>query len=101
MNDDDLVRIAVVVGSTKTSISLDGLLATYLSERLGGIEGVRVWAKETVAALEKEWAAKAVGQAVGSRVRAKTGLSRAVQREAFRMLIEGGRSGAETQDAPV
>lgn len=97
--DIDILRVAVMFGNVRTSISIDGILASYLTARLGGVDELRVWAKETVAALEREWGEKASGQEIGSQVHAKTGLSRAVQREAFKLLLDGQPAKREVQHA--
>lgn len=88
MIDDEIVRIAVVYENKKTSVSMDGILANYLVRRLGDLDALRVWTKGTVAQLESSWAEAAAHSAAGERVRASMGLSRAVQREAFRLLLD-------------
>lgn len=97
--DIDILRVAVMFGNVRTSISIDGILASYLTARLGGVDELRAWAKETVAVLEREWEEKASRQEIGSQVHAKTGLSRAVQREAFKLLLDGQPAKREVEHA--
>lgn len=98
LDDDEIIRLMVVFKGKKTSISMDATLAYYLGLNNGGIDSVRAWAKATVVRLEREWNDLAVNLAPGERVRAKTGLSRAIQREGLILLMEGLRK-EETDNA--
>ncbi len=100
MIDDEIVRIAVLFENKKTSISLDGMLANYMVRRLGDIDALRLWAKSTVAHLETTWNQQAAHTAAGDSVKANMGLSRAVQREAFRLLLETPQPVAAAAVAP-
>lgn len=88
-DDRDIVRVAITIGGVKSTISMDGRLSYYLGQKLGGDDKVRGWVRETVTRLEREWAAKAAEATTGERVRANTGLSRAIQREALDEVMSG------------
>jgi hypothetical protein len=101
--NDEIIRIAVSIDNKKTSVSFDSVFIAYLSERLGGLDAVRGWVKETAVRLEREWQDKAVKTTIGGRVRAATGLSRAIQREALHLLMKKAAplEPLEQSDAPV
>lgn len=75
-----IVRIHVVVGGRRTSVSLDELLVQLVMIKLGGAEQIVVWA--TAAA---ERAVQRL-QACPAARRQQIGLSRLVQREAIRLI---------------
>jgi len=86
-NDEELVRIKVVRGDYRSTVSMDILLAKVLSERLGGEPQLKVWIQKTIELLEAKWAQDAIGKNVGERIHAKSGLSRMVQREALKFVL--------------
>ena len=87
-SDDHFVRIAIRSRGVRTSISLDGLLADYLTQKLGSTERLRGWVQETIENIERKDDEAAQFAPIGARLRAKTGLSRAIQREIFRVLFK-------------
>lgn len=86
-DDKDIIRIGVNIGGTKTSISLDGRMFFYLTKKIGDDMSARGWVRETIVRLEREWANAAENVRPGERVRANTGLSRAIQREVLDELM--------------
>ena len=87
--DSDLVLFSVQVGGVRTSVSMDGRMVHYLDKKMGGRDKVSAWVKGTAIRLDEEWREAAQGAAVGVRIRANTGMSRAIQREALDELMRG------------
>lgn len=87
--DRDIFRVAVMKNGVKSSISMDGRFAYHLRRKFGSDEGVRNWVRDTVIRLESTWSAAAAQTGFGQRVRAETGFSRAIQREALEELLQG------------
>lgn len=93
-NDEEIVRIRVSIGNRRSTISMDYVLAEELEKRLGNEDAVKVWVNTAVNRLDQEWAEKSSGMSIGDRVRAKSGLSRMVQREALKFVLDqNSRSG--------
>jgi hypothetical protein len=86
-NEEELVRIKILRGGTRSSISMDLYLASLLKEKLGGEAEFKTWVQTTADELERAWQEKIAQTPVGGRVRAKSGLSRLVQREAIRRVL--------------
>lgn len=86
-DNQDLVRVAIVIGGVKSSVSMDGRLFHYMTLKLGDKDQVRNWVRDTVRRLEREWGENAERIAYGDQVRANTGISRAVQREVIDELM--------------
>lgn len=86
-NDEELVRVKILRAGCRSSVSMDIFLANVLKEKLGGEAEFKRWIQTTADALEREWQEKALSLPVGSRVRARSGLSRMVQREALRRVL--------------
>lgn len=98
----DIVRVSVTIGGIKTSVSMDGRMFYFLGLKFGGEEDARVWVRNTLARLESEWAEAASKADVGDRIRANTGLSRAIQREAIEELCSYLKSpGASVATVPT
>jgi len=95
-DDRDIFRVAIMKNGVKSSISMDGQFAHYLQLKLGSEDRVRSWVRETATRLEREWSEAAVSAEAGQRVRANTGLSRAIQREALDELLRGVSFTAES-----
>ncbi|TRZ89380.1 MAG: hypothetical protein D4R84_17875 [Rhodocyclaceae bacterium] len=86
---DEIVRLSVKRAGRKTSVSMDAYLANAMMRHLDGdLAVLRDWAQRRVDLLETEWEAQASGKAVGDRVRVQSGISRLVQREMLRELLE-------------
>lgn len=86
-NEEELVRIRIRRGGYRSSISMDLFLANILKEKLGGEAEFKTWVQATVDSLEKQWGEMAVATRAGSRVRARSGMSRMIQREAIRRVL--------------
>lgn len=91
-NVEELVRIKISRGGTRSSVSMDLFLADVLKEKLGGEAEFKTWIQTTVDVLEREWQDRALTSRVGSRIRARSGLSRMIQREALRRVLEASDS---------
>lgn len=87
MNNEELVRVRIQRAGYRSSVSMDLFLANTLKEKLGGDAEFKSWIQETVDKLEREWEEKAADTKTGSRVHARSGLSRMVQREAIRRVL--------------
>lgn len=85
--EEELVRINIMRGGIRSTISMDWLLGSTLAEMVGGETGLRNWVQDTVDRLEAEWANKTLESRAGDRVHAKSGLSRMVQREALKYVL--------------
>lgn len=86
-NEEELVRIRIRRGGYRSSISMDLFLANVLKEKLGGEAEFKSWVQTTVDQLEQQWEDKAASMRAGSRVCARSGLSRMIQREAIRRVL--------------
>lgn len=86
-NEEELVRIKILRGRSRSSVSMDLFLANALQEKLGGEAEFKTWVQSTVDELERRWQETALKVAAGSRVRARSGLSRMIQREAIRRVL--------------
>lgn len=86
-SEEELVRIKILRGGYRSSISMDLFLAGVLTEKLGGEAEFKVWVQTTADELERAWQDKVSHTAAGGRVRAKSGLSRLIQREAIRRVL--------------
>ncbi len=86
-NEEELVRIKIVRGGARSSVSMDVFLASVLKEKLGGDAEFKAWVQTTADELERTWQEKALLLPAGSRVRARSGLSRMIQREALRRVL--------------
>lgn len=86
-NEEELVRVKILRGGHRSSVSMDYYLASLLKDRLGGEAPFRDWVQTTADELERSWQEKAGASAVGSRIRARSGLSRMIQREAIRYVL--------------
>lgn len=87
--EEELVRIKILRGGFRSSISMDLYLAGLLKEKLGGEAEFKLWVQTTADDLERAWQEKVSQTSAGSRVRAKSGLSRLIQREAIRHVLSG------------
>jgi len=74
---DGLVRVTVVLGTRRTSVSIDSELFGYLSELVGGAERSHRWI-EAEARLQ---------DTAGTEPGVKSGLSRLVQKRVIRVLL--------------
>lgn len=86
-NDEELVRIKILRAGYRSSVSMDVFLANLLKEKLGGEAEFKNWVQATADTLERDWKEKALALPTGSRVRARSGLSRMIQREALRRVL--------------
>lgn len=86
-DDEELVRIKILRAGSRSSVSMDSYLAALLIEKLGGAPEFKRWVQTTADALESSWQEKAKSLPAGSRVRARAGLSRMIQREALRRVL--------------
>lgn len=89
-SEEELVRIKIQRGGYRSSVSMDLFLASVLTEKLGGEAEFKTWVQTTADDLERAWQEKALKTATGGRVRAKSGLSRLIQREAIRRVLSSG-----------
>lgn len=87
-NEEELVRIKIRRGGYRSSVSMDLFLANALKGVLGGDTEFKTWVQTTTDELDRAWQESASKGVVGSRVRAKSGLSRLIQREALRRILE-------------
>ena len=86
---DEIVRVSVHHRGKKTSVSMDAFLANAMMRYLGGdLPVLREWVARRVDLLESQWQEKAAEGAPGERVRVKSGISRLVQREILREMLE-------------
>lgn len=91
-SEEEIVRIKIQRGSYRSSVSMDLFLASALAERLGGDAEFKAWVQTTADNLERSWQEKASnGAAIGQRIRAKSSLSRMVQREAIRYVLSSAK----------
>ncbi len=86
-NDEELVRIKITRAGYRSSVSMDFFLASTLQAKLGGEVEFKAWVQSTVNELERQWQEAALGAKAGSRARARSGLSRMIQREAIRRVL--------------
>lgn len=86
-NEEELVRIKILRGGYRSSVSMDLFLANTLQAKLGGEVEFRTWIQTTVDELERRWQEAALEAKAGSRARARAGLSRMIQREALRRVL--------------
>lgn len=92
-NEEELVRIKITRDGYRSSVSMDVFLANVMKEKLGGEAEFKHWVQTTADALERAWQQKALSVPAGARVRARSGLSRMIQREALRHVLTPGNSG--------
>lgn len=85
-DDKDIFRCGIVIGGVSTTVSMDGRFAFYLAKKLGSKERVKEWIRASVRHLELEWS-NSSSESGNIKVRANTGLSRAIQREALDYLL--------------
>lgn len=86
-NEEELVRIKFLRNGYRSSVSMDLFLANLLKEKLGGDAEFKAWIQTTANELEIAWQEKVSQTVAGGRVRAKSGLSRLIQREAIRRVL--------------
>lgn len=88
-NTEELVRIRILKKgrSYRGSVSMDYMLASALAEALGGDEKLQAWAQSVTDAIETASNSMASKTPLGQRVSIKAGLSRLLQREAIRFLL--------------
>lgn len=96
--NEELVRIKISRGGYRSSISMDLYLASVLMDKLGGEPEFKSWVQTTADELERAWQEKAALTAAGGCVRAKSGLSRLIQREALRYVLGGAAVGTNQHD---
>lgn len=97
-DDEEIVRIKILRGGYRSSVSMDLFLANVLKEKLGGDVEFKLWVQTTADELERAWQERVTGTAVGGRVRAKSGFSRLIQREAIRRVLHGPSADNEAHD---
>lgn len=91
--DEEIARISIKRGGVnKSSVSMDAYLAQMLEiELLKKGQTLQRWVQETCDRLDSQWDTAAMSMKSGDRVRAKSGVSRLIQREAIKYLL--GRKG--------
>lgn len=87
---EEIVRIKVLrEGRHRTTVSFDKLLVEYALETLGvDLIGFGKWLQECLGRLESEWHEKLGEASIGEKVHLDAGLSRLLQRETLKMVIE-------------
>lgn len=87
--EQELMRVAIYRGRARSTVSMDAYLAQVLSDQLiKEKKSLQQWVQETADLLDAQWGNKAMQVRVGERVRAKSGLSRQIQREAIKRILE-------------
>ncbi len=87
--EQELMRVAIFRGGARSTVSMDAYLAKVLSDQLiKEKKSLQQWVQETADLLDAQWGNKAMQVRVGERVRAKSGLSRQIQREAIKRILE-------------
>lgn len=102
---DDIVRVKVLrEGRYRTTVSFDRLLVNYAMMVLEtDLAGFGKWLQETLCELEAQWAMRAAEASIGDQIHPDAGLSRLLQRETLKLIVEslqgkGNRSSASTTD---
>ena len=94
---EEIIRVKVLrEGKYRTTVSFDKLLVEFAVDAINGdLASFGKWLQERLEALEHEWANKAQESAVGEKVHADAGLSRLLQREVLKMIVEKARCQVE------
>lgn len=86
--EQELMRVAIYRGRARSTVSMDAYLAQVLSDQLiKEQKSLQQWVQETTDLLDAQWGNKAMQVRTGERVRAKSGLSRQIQREAIKRIL--------------
>lgn len=85
-NEEELVRVSVYRGAYRTTVSMDLFLSEILTQIIAPTT-LQQWVQTTLDKLERDWQYQSAGMKIGQRVRAKSGISRLLQREALRHVL--------------